>query len=249
MTIVPGEHPTPAPSPAHPYLDELAAALTRARAANGPSLNEAAGIVAQVVARDGIVYVFGSGHSQLAALELSRRAGSIAALQVIFDPSWGAAEHLEGYGEVLVGDQPPGPADCFIAISHSGNTATAIDIARRVRAAGTPVIAVTSVSASRRAEARHSSGMKLSQLADVVLDDGAAGADPGIEVDGLAERVGPTSTLVAAALLHEVVVDAVGRLAARGYVAPVWRPNSAEGGTLHNELLADRFRGRIRIVP
>jgi uncharacterized phosphosugar-binding protein len=143
----------------------------------------------------------------------------------------------------------PGRHDCLIAISHSGNTAAAIDIARRARASGTPVIAVTSISASRRAQARHSSGLKLSQLADVVLDDGAADADPGISVTGLTECVGPTSTIVAAALLHEIVVDAVGRLAARGVQAPVLRPNSAEGGRQHNERLRDRYRGRLRIVP
>ncbi len=231
------------------YLDQLSAALERARLLNTQALAAAAGIVEKVVAGDGIVYVFGSGHSQLAALELNRRAGSIAALQVIFDPSWGVAEHIEGYGEALVADQAPGPRDCLIAISHSGNTAAAIDIARRARATGAPVIAVTSVSASRRAEARHSSGMKLSQLADVVLDDGAAGADPGIAVAGLEEQVGPTSTIVAAALLHEIVVQAVEHLADRGVQAPVLRPNSVEGGRQHNERLRDRYRDRVRLVP
>ncbi len=91
--------------------------------------------------------------------------------------------------------------------------------------------------------------MKLSQLADVVLDDGAADADPGIEVPGVPERLGPTSTLVAAALLHEIVVDAVGRLAARGVTAPILRPNSMDGGRQHNQQLAARYRDRIRIVP
>jgi uncharacterized phosphosugar-binding protein len=241
--------PDQLPLPPAPYLDELSAALARARQANAEGLAAAARIVEKVVAEDGIVYAFGSGHSQLAALELNRRAGSIAALQVVFDPSWGAAEQVEGYGDALVADQMPGRHDCLIAISHSGNTAAAIDIARRARASGTPVIAVTSISASRRAQARHSSGLKLSQLADVVLDDGAADADPGISVTGLTECVGPTSTIVAAALLHEIVVDAVGRLAARGVQAPVLRPNSAEGGRQHNERLRDRYRGRLRIVP
>jgi uncharacterized phosphosugar-binding protein len=231
------------------YFDALSAALERARLLNGEGLAAAARIVEQVVAGDGIVYVFGSGHSQLAALELNRRAGSIAAIQVVFDPGWGRAEHVEGYGDALVADQAPEPRDCLIAISHSGNTAAAIDIARRARSSGTPVIAVTSVSASRRAQARHSSGMKLSQLADVVLDDGAAGADPGIEVSGLDECIGPTSTIVAAALLHEIVVQAVEQLTARGVKAPVLLPNSAEGGRQHNEQLRNRYRDRIRLVP
>jgi uncharacterized phosphosugar-binding protein len=236
-------------TPPTPYLDELAAALMRARLANRGALDRAVAIVEKVVAEDGIVFAFGSGHSQLAALELSRRAGSLATLQVVYDPTWGAAEHVEGYGETLIADYTPSERDCLIAISHSGNTAAAIDLARRARAANTPVIAVTSLSASRRAEARHSCGLKLSQLADVVLDDGAADADPGIAIAGLAERLGPTSTIVAAALLHEIVVEAVSRLTARGLEPPVLRPNSAEGGRQHNQRLRDRYRGRIRAVP
>jgi uncharacterized phosphosugar-binding protein len=231
------------------YLDELAAALGRARLANREALAGAARIVEGVVAGDGIVFVFGSGHSQLAALELNRRAGSIAALQVLFDPTWGAAEHLEGYGQTLVGEPAPGPSDCLIAISHSGNTATAIDLALEARSSDCPVIAVTSLSAAGRARPRHACGLKLSQLADVVLDDGAADVDPGISVSGMAECVGPTSTIVAAALLHEVVVDAMSHLAARGLEVPVLMPNSSDGGPQHNARLRDRYRGRVRIVP
>jgi uncharacterized phosphosugar-binding protein len=245
---------TPAALPAMPYLDELSAALERARLANRESLAAAARIVEKVVAGDGIVYLFGSGHSQLAALELNRRAGSIAGLQVVFDPSWGAAEHVEGYAETLLEDAAPGPRDCLIAISHSGTTVAAMDVARRARAAGAQVIAVTSPRAAFRAnghpaESEHGPARRLSALADVVLDDGAAETDPGISVAGLGICVGPTSTVVAAALLHEIVVDAVRRLAARGLEPPVLRPNSEEGGRQHNQRLRDRYRGRVRMVP
>jgi uncharacterized phosphosugar-binding protein len=231
------------------YLDELTAALARARAANTESLPAAARIIEGVVAGDGIVHAFGSGHSQLAALELSRRAGSIAALQVVFDPSWGAAEDLEGYGDTLMADAPPEKGDCLIAISQSGTTFAAIEVARRARAAGAQVIVVTSLGTSKRAKSRHSSGLKLYELGDVVLDDGAIGPDPGINLPGVDEYVGPTSTVVATALLQEAVVEAVAGLAARGIEAPVFRPNSQQGGREHNERLRARYRRRIRNVP
>jgi uncharacterized phosphosugar-binding protein len=263
--------PTQSPLPAAPYLDELSAALGRARLANRDSLAAAARIVERVIADDGIVYAFGSGHSQLAALELNRRAGSIASLQVVFDPTWGAAENVEGFGETLVADSPPGAGDCLIAISHSGTTAAAIEVARRARALGVPVIVITSLARVGCAEAVHSSGLKLHQLADVVLDDGTADEAPALPArstpdvstagaDGT-RRAGATtvdtapdacaaqtSTIVAAALLHEMVADAVARLAARGVQAPVLKPNSAAGGREHNQRLRDRYRGRVRVV-
>jgi uncharacterized phosphosugar-binding protein len=232
-----------------PYLDALAAVLSRARAANVESLVVAARLVEETVARDGIVYVFGSGHSQLAALELSRRAGGLAPLQVIFDPTWGAAEQLEGYGETLVADVRLGDADCLVVVSHSGATAAPVEVARGGRARGLPVIAVTSLEMSRAARSRHSSGLKLYQVADAVLDNGAAGGDAAVRVDDLDLGLGPTSTVVAAALLHEVVVSAVARLVSRGVEPPVLRSHADSGGREHNAELLDRYRGRLQRVP
>ncbi len=235
--------------PVMPYLDALAAVISRARAANGASLVAAARMVEETVVRDGIVYVFGSGHSQLAALELSRRAGGLAPLQVLFDPTWGAAEQVEGYGETLVADIRLGAADCLVVVSHSGATAVPVEVARRGRACGLPVIAVTSLDVSRAARSRHSSGLRLYQVADVVLDNGAAGGDVAVRVEDLDLELGPTSTIVAAALLHEVVVSAVARLVRRGVEPPVLRANVDSGGREHNAELLDRYRGRLQRVP
>jgi len=238
------------PGPAvMPYLDALEAALARARAANVESLAAAARVVAEAVARDGLVYLFGSGHSQLAALELSRRAGGLAPLQVIYDPTWGTAEHLEGYGDTLVADVRLGAADCLVVVSHSGATGAPVEIARRGRARGLPVIAVTSLEVSRAARPRHSSGLKLYELADVVLDNGVEGRDGAVRVGDLDRGLGPTSTVVAAALLHQVVVSAVARLVARGIEPPVLRANAESGGREHNSELLDRYRGRLQRVP
>lgn len=235
--------------PATPYLDALAATLARARAANGKSLVRAARLVEETVARGGIVFVFGSGHSQLAALELSRRAGSLAPLQVIFDPTWGAAEQIEGYGDTLVTDLTVGPADCLVVISHSGTTPVPVEVARRGAAGGLPVIAVTSLDASRASPPRHSSGLKLYQVADAVLDNGAAGGDAVVRVDDLDLGLGPTSTVVAAALLHEVVVSAVAGLVRRGVDPPVLRAHAESGGREYNAELLGRYRGRLQRVP
>ena len=235
--------------PVTPYLDALDAVLARARSANGESLVVAARLVEETVARDGIVYVFGSGHSQLAAMELSRRAGSLAPLQVIFDPTWGAAEHLEGFGDALVADIGFAAPDCLVVVSHSGATATPVEVARCGGARGIPVIAVTSLDVSRAAAPRHSSGLKLYQVADAVLDNGAAGGDAAVHVADLDLGLGPTSTVVAAALLHEVIVSAVAGLVGRGVEPPVLRAHADRGGREHNAELLDRYRGRLQRVP
>lgn len=230
-----------------PYLDAFGTVLGRAKAANVESLPAAAGLVADVVAGDGIVYVFGSGHSQLVALDVNRRAGSIAPLQVVFDPIRGVSELVEGYGRTLLTEVAFTWADCLVVISNSGTTVAPIEVAMTARAAGTPVIVLTAVEASLASRSRHSSGKRLCELGDVVIDNGSIGSDVAIRVGFVG--VGATSTLVAAALLHEVIVEAVFSLAARGIEAPVYRANAEEGGPEHNARLRERYLGRLRIVP
>lgn len=230
-----------------PYLDAFGTVLARARAANVEALPAAARLVTDVVARDGIVYVFGSGHSQLVALDLNNRAGSIAPLQVIFDPMWGTSEMIEGYGPTLLSEVSFTAADCLFVISNSGNNAAPIEVAMAARAAGTPVVAVTAVEISRASKPHHSSGERLFELGDIVLDNGGVGADAAIRVGIVG--VGATSTPVAAALLHEVIVEAVFALAARGIELPVYRANSEEGAREKNARLRERYRGRLKTVP
>lgn len=233
-----------------PYLDVFGAVMNRAGAANRESLPAAARLVADVVAGNGIVYVFGSGHSQLAALDVNGRAGCIAPLQVIFDPTWGRAELVEGYGETLLCEMAFGERDCLIVISNSGTTAAPIEVALAARAAGVPVIVVTAIESSRSAGPRHSSGQKLWQLGDIVLDNGGApNGGTGPFSGGGTQGSTPTSTLVAGALLHEIISEAVFALAARGLKPPVYRANTDAGGPEHNARLRERYVGRLKTVP
>jgi uncharacterized phosphosugar-binding protein len=230
-----------------PYLDALTTVLGRAKVSNVDTLPAAAELVAQVVARDGIVYVFGSGHSQLAALDVNVRAGSIAPLQVIFDPTWGASEFVEGYAATLLTRVAFTPADCLFVISNSGTTSAPVEVAMAARAAGTPVVAVTAVEIARAARPRHSSGLKLLDLADTIIDNGSVATDVAVRVGSVG--VGATSTVVAAALLHEVFVEAVIALSASEVELPVYLANSENGGQDHNARLRERYQGRLHAVP
>lgn len=232
---------------ARPYFDAIGDVLDRAKASNVESLPAAARLVADVVAKDGIVYAFGSGHSQLVALEVNRRAGSIVPLQVVYDPMWGRSERVEGLGRALLSEVAFTESDCLVVISNSGTTVAPIEVAMAARAAGTPVIVVTSVEGWQPARSGHPSGKRLCELGDVILDNASLGLDPAVRVGSTA--VGATSTLVASALLHEVLVEAVIALDARGIEAPVYRANSEEGGSEHNARLRKPYLGRLTPVP
>ncbi len=227
------------------YFDAVDDILHRVRDANRQSIPAAASLIADAVGADRIVHVFGSGHSQLVALELADRAGSVAAVDVVFDPGHGRAESLEGYAATLLQDHELLPGDCLIVVSNSGRNASPIEMAMIGRERGLTVIAVTAAGFSRSVSSRHSSGQRLLDIADVVLDTCGASGDAAVCVDGVATAVGPTSTVVGATLLNAVFVEAVAELVRRGVEPPVYLSGNVDGSDAHNTALVARYRGRI----
>jgi uncharacterized phosphosugar-binding protein len=230
------------------YFDAVDAILGRVRDANRSSIPAAASVIADTIGSDGIVQAFGSGHSQLLAIELAGRAGGLAAIQVILDPGQGKAETLEGYAATLLRDYELESRDCLIVISNSGRNASPIEMAMIGREHGLKVIAVTAADFSRSVSSRHSSGKRLLDVADVVLDTCGAAGDAAVTLDGLQIDVGPTSTVVGATLLNAVMVEAIAELIRRGMEPPVLVSQNVDGSAEHNAELRARYRGRIRSV-
>ena len=68
------------------------------------------------------------------------------------------------------------------------------------------VIGVTSVQHSSASPSRHSSGQKLYEVADIVIDTHASLADASIRIDGLQAPVGANSTSITIAIAHAIVL-------------------------------------------
>ena len=91
------------------------------------------------------------------------------------------------------------------------------------------VIGVTSVPHSSQVPSRHSSGKRLFEAADVVIDTGAPLGDAGISIDGLEGSVGATSTCVAIAVGQAINAATVEKLVARGAQPMIMvSPNTTE---------------------
>ena len=97
------------------------------------------------------------------------------------------------------------PADSIVLFSHSGVNAVILDIALGAKEKGLTVIGVTSLPHSSASPSRHSSGKRLFEVADVVIDTGASLSDASIRIEGLEAPVGANSTSVAIAIAHAIV--------------------------------------------
>lgn len=192
------------------YLRSLRELLERLETEQAEELESAARAMASCIAGGGVVHFFGSGHSMLPALEVFPRYGSFVGLHPIVDPrllwfnvlgSFGIPEMLflqntEGYADVLLDGQHLHEGDVLMIFSHGGTSAVVVDAARYARKRNITLIAVSS-SAAAGASPRHSSGLKLADLADLTIDTFAPRGEALVEVEGLQEPVGAVTTTLA----------------------------------------------------
>ena len=122
----------------------------------------------------------------------------------------------------------------MILFSHSGINAVILDMAVEAKRLGMSLIGVTSLPHSSQVTSRHSSGKRLYEIADVVVDTRVPLRDAGITIEGLDEPVGPTSTVVAVAAAHAIVAATVEELVRRGCRPRIMvSPNVTDAAAAH----------------
>jgi uncharacterized phosphosugar-binding protein len=218
----------------------------------------AARLLADSVRDDGVIQAFGTGHSQGTALEIAGRAGGliptnrIALSDVVLfggdDPAALADPMLERRGDVvsrLYELAAPRPQDVFVIASSSGVNDSVVEMAHVVTSAGHKLVAITSLQHSSQVPARHESGKRLADLADVTLDNGAPFGDTLLPLpDGTS--VGGVSSLTAGLLAQMLVAETVRLLLEDGVEPPVYVSNNVPGGYERNSKLEALYEGRIR---
>ena len=180
------------------------------------------------------MHTFGTGHSHLLAEEPFYRAGGLAPVNPIQDDritlsrsalASTAAERQDGLAAEILAQHDVRLEDAAIVISNSGRNAAPVEAALWFKERGIPVIALTSLTHSRSVTPRNRAGARLCDVADVVLDNCGVPGDAAVEVAGLAQPMGPTSTAVGSALLHAAFIAAAEQLTQEG-VPPVVFPSA-----------------------
>lgn len=230
------------------YHDNLAGIFSRISETQLPALIKASLWVADAVERDGIIYTLGSGHSLLIATELYYRAGGIANFDVIHDKTFGRAEQLPGYGKVLLESYPISSNDLLILVSNSGRNELTVEMALEAKARSIRTIAITSVAHSMHVFPRTVSGLRLCEVADLVIDNCGELGDASVELASSrgAVRVAPTSTAAGIFIANSIVALAAQNLIDRKIDPPVFTSMNVDNGREKNQELIHFLRERVR---
>jgi uncharacterized phosphosugar-binding protein len=218
-------------NPAVSYLEAVNDIITRIQATQLDALDAAAAICADSIVKDGLVHLFGTGHSRMFIEEMYPRHGSFPGFHPIVELSLtyhndvvGAngqrqamfLEHVEGLGAVIMRNFVFGPDDSFIIFSNSGVNEVVVEVALEAKARNMPVIGIVSLEHCLASAPKHSSGKRLPDVADVTIDTCTPKGDALVTIDGLDDPVGPGSTVGAAAVTNALKCLIAERMTAAG---------------------------------
>jgi len=238
------------------YMDEYFKAaqeqLARITVTQRAKMNTAADWVSATLMQDHFLYAFGSGHSHTLSEEVFYRAGGLARVIPILDENlmvhvsasastdW---ERKEGYAKQVLSRYPMSHGDLLFIVSNSGRNPVPVEMAIESKMRGARVIAISSSEYVANVTSRHSSGRKLTEIADLAIDNCGPAGDAAVSIDGLPQRIGPTSTISSAFILHAIFVEAAARVVAAGGKPEVW--GSANTDSTNNGAIMTRYKGKI----
>jgi uncharacterized phosphosugar-binding protein len=192
--------------------------------------------MAESISAGGLVHLFGSGHSVLPVQDVFPRYGSFPVFRPLMDArlqwqnvlgSGGARgllwlERREGYAKVLFDNEPIRSGDVMVVFSHGGMNAVGIEVALEARERGLTVVAITSMDNQNRSTSSHSSGKKLSDVADVVIDNCVPAEDALVAIEGWKAPVAAGSTVAFVTIANSIVAEVAAQIGKRGMMPPVF---------------------------
>ena len=236
------------------YSIEMIKQLEKIFEGQEEEMEKAISEVFRTIKEDRIIHTFGSGHSHMVGLELFIRAGGLGNVNAMLDQdvltSNGALrssklEKLEGLADILWEEYRIEKGDIIIIISNSGRNALPVEMALRAKKEGIKIIAITSLTQTKEFASRHSSGKKLFEIADIILDNKVISGDGIMKVGN--DRIGAMSSINGMFIINTVVTEALIRAEKAGIELPVYSSQNIDSFE-NNDKLYKKYMGRVKLI-
>lgn len=233
------------------YHSKLIAIFEDIKNTQGEKIMAAAELVAETIKNDGIVYIFGCGHSHLIGLDCFYRAGGLVNVSAMLDTDLmlhnGAAksskmEKMSGIAESVFERYCLTEKDTLIVVSTSGKNAVPCEMAKVAAENGIKNISVVS-SAYFDDKTENA---KLYEISDIYIDNCVPHGDAVMDITGTEVKMGSVSTAASSFILQAVLLEAAENAAKSGKKVPIYMSGNIEGGAEFNKALIKEYMPRIK---
>lgn len=226
-------------------------ALERLQDTQGERIALAAQWCAEAIGADGLVHLFGCGHSRIPVEEMFPRYASFPGFNPIVELSTTFhtqvvgnngqrqamfIERVSGLAEAVLENYQFGPHDVYLGFSVSGTNAVPVEMLVGAQKRGLRTIAVTSAG----------QGGAMAREADLVIDLNVPDGDALVWIEGAESPVGPVSTLLYVAVVNEIKVQTAALLCAEGALPPVLTGAAVVGAERSKELFTAAYDEHAR---
>lgn len=239
------------------YFHQISELIKRIQHEEEAAIHQAAFTIAACFQADGIVHVFGCGHSHMLSEEVFYRAGGLVPIQPIliedvmlhkgaFRSS--TFERKNGYADSFMNDVDIRPGDVVIIGSTSGINPVPIDVARISKEMGAFVVTITSMKYADIQPSRHQSGEYLYQKADLVINNHINIGDALLHDSESNLSFGSGSTVIGMVIMNAIMAEAISKMIKNDFIPPVFKSGNIDGADEHNKKLMEKYKLRIPLL-
>ncbi len=238
------------------YFTEIKKLLETIETKEKETMQQTVEVLTNAIVNNQSIFIFGASHAGILSEELFYRAGGLVLINPIFarelmlDTSpvthTSQMERLVGYGTAVLNNVPIKEKDVLIVHSVSGRNPVSVEVAYEAKKRGAIIIALTNVTYSKSVTSRHPSGKRLFEVADIVLDNHGAIGDACVTVEGLEQKVAPSSTVIGATILNSIIAATTQELCNRGMKnPPIFYSANIDGGDELNQKIYEQYKDNI----
>lgn len=234
------------------YANIVTKLIKKADKVNKKSIEAASELVSKCIKNDGLIYMFGCGHSGLIAQDCFYRAGGLANVQPIFVPELmlhlsasesSALEKDEKNASRIFDEYNLTNNDILFVFSVSGINGVPVEVAKEGKDRGLKVISMSS-SMYNDEKSRHSSSKRLSDYCDVFIDCCVPKGDSVLEMDG--SKAIPVSTSVCSFLVQNIIYNALLMCKEKGINVDYFGSGNLIENKKKNNELVEKYKERIK---
>ncbi|MGX7196772.1 SIS domain-containing protein [Enterococcus olivae] len=238
------------------YFDRVSEILREVERHEHQAIQKSINLLTEANLQKRSIFIFGASHAGILTEELYYRAGGMLTINPIFGRELmldrqpitftSKMERMDGYGHALAQTVNFKEDDVLILHSVSGRNSVTIDMALEAQRKGVKIIALTNVDYSKSVTSRHASKKRLFELADIVIDNHGDIGDGCCVIEGIEQKVGPSSTVIGATILNTIIVETTKKMIAKGInYPPIFYSANLDGGDQLNRELFEQYKDVI----